>query len=195
MPRPTELDLTDLDAQPWRQVPMPGSNGGIELVPLAAPEGHFTILGRFPAGFERLTPGGYHASEEVLLLDGELELEGRTYRRGDLVVVPAEFLRTDMRSPQGCVVLAWFAGPAAFRPADALEACTDVITSVHVSDALGPGDSGPLISSGVAAWSVGDELVAGASGPVLEVVGAGLDRWAHDPSDPPAAGDLVRRGA
>ena len=49
--------------------------------------------------------------------------------------------------------------------------------------------------AGVAAWSVGDELVAGASGPVLEVVGAGLDRWAHDPSDPPAAGDLVRRGA
>lgn len=189
MPRPAELDLTDLHDVSWREVPMPGSNGGIELVPLAAPEGHFTILGRFPAGFERSTPGGYHASEEVLLLDGELELEGRTYRRGDLVVVPAEFLRTDMRSPKGCLVLAWFAGPADFRPADELAACSDVITSVHVT-----GASGSLVSSGVAAWSVGDELVAGASVPVLEVVGAGLDRWVRDPVDAPAAEDLVRRG-
>ncbi|WP_229052084.1 hypothetical protein [Aeromicrobium sp. Leaf350] len=189
MPRPTELDLTDLDAQPWREVPMPGSNGGIELVPLAAPEGHFSILGRFPAGFERLTPGGYHASEEVLVLDGELLLEGGTYRRGDLVVVPAEFLRTDMRSPQGCVVLAWFAGPAAFLPADELEACTDVITSTRVT-----GATGPLVASGVAAWSVGEPLVPGDPDFVREVVAGDLSHWSRPPAQAPGDDALVRRG-
>ncbi|GAA1746242.1 cupin domain-containing protein [Aeromicrobium alkaliterrae] len=189
MPRPTELDLTDLDAQAWRSVPMPGSNGGIELVPLAAPEGHFSILGRFPAGFERLTPGGYHASEEVLVLDGELLLEGGTYRRGDLVVVPAEYLRTDMRSPQGCVVLAWFAGPADFLAAEDLEACTDVITSVQVD-----GASGALVGSGVAEWSVGEALVAGGGSPTLEVVAADLSRWARGQAAVPSDDALVRRG-
>ncbi len=189
MPRPSELDLTDLHAQAWRAVPMPGSNGGIELVPLAAPEGHFSILGRFPAGFERLTPGGYHASEEVLVLDGELLLEGGTYRRGDLVVVPAEYLRTDMRSPEGCVVLAWFAGAAEFLAADQLGACTDVITSVQVS-----GASGSLVGSGVAEWSVGESLVAGGSTPTIEVVAADLSHWARGPAAAPGDDALVRRG-
>lgn len=188
MPRPTELDLTDLDAQAWRSVPMPGSNGGIELVPLAAPEGHFSILGRFPAGFERLTPGGYHASEEVLVLDGELLLEGATYRRGDLAVVPAELVRTDMRSPQGCVVLAWFAGPADFRPADDLGTCTDVVTAVRV-----PGDGPRLASSEVAEWTVGDALVPGGAVTTFEVVAADLSRWQRGPDLVIAPDDLVRR--
>lgn len=189
MPRPAELDLTDLHAQPWRHAPMPGSNGAIDLVPLAAPDGHFTILGRFPAGFERLTPGGYHAAEEVLLLDGELELEERTYRRGDLVVVPAQFVRTDMRSPKGCVVLAWFAGPADFRPPADLGACADAIASVHVT-----GASGRLISSDVAEWSIGDDLVPGDSAPTVEVVAADLSRWARGQAGAPSGDTLFRRG-
>lgn len=188
MSRPASLDLTDLAAQRWRYVPMPGSNGGIELVPLASATGLFTIVGRFRAGFERLATGGYRASEEFLLLEGELELEGVTYRRGDLTVVPADYARTEMRSPSGCVLLAWFGGPADFRSADELGECHDIIASIPTV-----GATAGLPSSDVADWTVGDPLVSNGGAAVVEVVDAGLTRWVRDPAEAPVATDLVRR--
>jgi hypothetical protein len=119
MARPHLLDLRATQ-QPWRKVPMPGANLGLELVRLEADRDGFTILGRFPAGFARVAAGGYEVAEEFLVLDGELELEGTVVRRGDLCAVAAGVVRAPMRSPLGCRMLAWFAGPAVFLPAEEL---------------------------------------------------------------------------
>jgi len=180
--RPTELDLTaDHELRP---APMPGANLPLDLVRLDSPADRFSILGRFPAGFERTVPGGYAAAEEFLVLDGELELEGRLLGRGDLTVVPAGYPRTGMRSERGCLVLAWFGGLPDFRPHDELPACDARVTTVRVD-----GDD-ELPESPVASWARG-EVPAG-DGPV-ELVTAGLDRWTRAGTPAPGAGDLVRR--
>jgi len=180
--RPTDLDLT-VDHQ-LRPAPMPGANRQLDLLRLDSPPDRFSILGRFPAGFERTVPGGYAAAEEFLVLDGELELEGRLLRRGDLTVVPAGYPRTEMRTEQGCLVLAWFGGLPDFRPHDELPPCDVPVTTVRV-DA-----DGELPASPVASWARG-EVPAG-DAPV-EVITADLTRWTRSGAPAPGAGDLVRR--
>ncbi|MCB1004715.1 MAG: hypothetical protein KDB35_11085 [Acidimicrobiales bacterium] len=168
----------------WRAVPMPGADHDLEVVRLASPRGRFSILGRFPAGFERAEPGGYLAAEEFLVLDGELELEDLVLRRGDLTVVPGGYARRGMRSPQGCLVLAWFGGLPDFLPADALPPCSTPIVTVRVD----AGDALP--ASPVALWSRGSVPLGDGE---VEVVSAALDRWTRGGSPAPSSGDLVRR--
>lgn len=181
---PTTLDL---DApQDWRPAPMPGANLPLDLVRLASPRARFTIHGRFPLGFERLTPGGYQAAEEFLVLEGELELEGRTYTRGDLTVVPPGYRRTEMRSPGGCRVLAWFSGLPDFVGHDRLTPGPDPVVSaaVHTGAAL-PSSPGGY-------WGCG-EVPAGTG--AVDVISAALDRWSRfEQAEPPLGPtDLVRR--
>lgn len=152
---------------------MPGANDDIELVPLACAPGRFTILGRFPAGFERLAHGGYACSEEFLVVDGELEFEGTTYVRGDLTVVPAHLLRTGMRSPQGCVLLAWFGGPADFRAPEELAHADGAVVTVKIWDR-----SVPLPSSAVGAWTRGPATHVD----VVDVVDLELGSWQRGPA-------------
>lgn len=73
MSAPTVIGLSG--DQPWVSAPMPASTHPLKVVRLASGRGRLTILARFPAGFTRLGAGGYAASEEFLVLDGELELE------------------------------------------------------------------------------------------------------------------------
>lgn len=168
----------------WSAAPMPGANRDLELVRLASPRDRFSILGRFPAGFARVVPGGYLAAEEFLVLDGELELEGRLLGRGALTVVPAGYQRTEMRSPKGCLVLAWFGGLPDFLPPDALPPCADPVETVPIwgSDEL------PI--SPIAGWRRG--AVPEGSGEV-EVISADLTRWTRTAHPAPAIGDVVRR--
>ncbi len=140
MPRPEALAL-DADLA-WRRVPMPGAELGLDLVPLAADGEAFTIVGRFPAGFARLAPGGYLAAEDFVVLDGHLEIEGVRYGPGTLTHVPARYLRSRMLAPQGCTVLAWFGGPAIFRE----------------PDELAPGSAEPIRSWDLGALADGEEL-------------------------------------
>lgn len=184
MSRPTHVDLTT-SRQEWRRVPMPGSNGDIELVPLACAPGCFTILGRFAPGFERLTLGGFRCSEEFLVLEGELELEGITYVCGDLTVVPAHLLRTEMRSPRGCLLLAWFGGPADFRAPDELDGpdgADGAVVSARTSDR-----TVSLPCSPVGAWTRGPAV----HDDVVDVIDPELGSWQRGPADA-AAGALVR---
>ncbi len=113
MSRPTSIRF-DSDEPAWRSVPMPASNLQFELRRLESSGHSFVIHGRFPAGFERNQPGGYAVPEEFIVLDGDLTLEGVSFRRGEMVYVPANFRRTSMTSVHGCEVIAWFGGPATF---------------------------------------------------------------------------------
>jgi hypothetical protein len=175
MPRPARLDLRT-SRPALRPVPMPGANLPIELVPLRSAGEAFTMLGRFPAGFERPGPGGYLAAEEFLVLDGDLELEDVVVGRGDLCAVPARWERTVMRSPGGCTVLAWFSGPADYRPAAELDGrAGEGMRRVRL---LGSTDDGCVLRTAEARW-----LVTGPAGPPTarpaDVVDADLATWAH----------------
>ena len=190
MARVTRLDLRAPD-QAWRHVDMPGANLGIDLVPLQASDGTFAILGCFPAGFERPGPGGYLVAEEFLVVDGALELEGTVVERGALGFVPARCVRTLMRSPGGCTVLAWFGGPADYRPAAELSGC--VGTGMQIVAALDARRGSVLLHTDEARWEIAD--VAGQ--PLLDrtadVVDLDLHTWARvGPGDPvPIAADRL----
>jgi hypothetical protein len=178
MARPRRLDLRERD-QPWRSVPMPGGSHDLDLVPLASDGDAFTILGRFPAGFGRAVPGGYRAAEDVIVLEGRLELEGRTYGPSTLVHIPARFVRTSMATLDGCVVLAWFSGPAVFRPAAELEpVATTGVRSVDLTSI----DAETVLETGVSRWTV---VSASRWPPHSDGVDLGLTAWARAGADWP----------
>lgn len=186
MSRPNDLDLTAAE-QPWRQVPMPGANQGVDLVPLASSGQTFALLVRFPAGFDRSTPGGYVCAEEFVVLDGFVEIEGRRYGRGDLTFIPAHYLRTSMLAPEGCTAIAWFGGPAVFRTVDELggEAVTTGIESVALDALLGA----DFLVTSEARWSVDLD----ATGPDDDGVDLALSRWWHGAAAVDEALGLRRR--
>ncbi len=192
MARPTRLDLRAPD-QAWRRVPMPGANLGIDLVRLQSPEGTSTMLCRFPAGFERAGPGGYLVAEEFLVLDGALEVEGTVVHRGALCAIPAGWERTRMHSPRGCTVLAWWSGPADYRPPAELSGRSGV--GLRVVQALDGAGLSPLLRTGDARWEVVDALPE-AAGRAVDVVDLALSAWARvEPGEPvpvPAGPLLVR---
>ncbi len=149
MSRPTAVDLT-VPHDRWREIPMPGSGVALQLVRLDAPNDTLAMYARFPAGFERATRGGYDVPEEFVVVDGELVLEGVTLRRGDLTYVPERKVRRGMSSEIGCTVLAWFGGPAEFRPEADLDPFEAPTQTVSVLDA----PHGVLLDVPPATWSV-----------------------------------------
>ncbi len=181
MPRAAELDLR-APGQPWRPVPMNGANLGLDVVPLQSSPGTLSMLARFPVGFARLTPGGYAATEEFLVIEGELEFEGVRHMPGSLAFIPARFLRTSLVAPGGCTVLAWWGGPAEFLPADRLvEHVRDGMTAVDVPSA----PPGLLLSAGPVTWRrhlPGDATPSAGA----DVVDLALTRWHRTSARPPS---------
>ena len=183
MTRPNSLDLTSGDF-PWRQVPMPGANLGLDIVPLPSPADRLSILGRFPVGFVRDTPGGYLHGEEFFVLSGFLEIHGVRYRPGTLTYIPAGFLRNDMAAPEGCSVLAWFAGPATFRAPEELPATDEAIRSVD----LRTSEPGLVLATPHSKWSLAsyEDWPEGAEG--FDLAGTGwacsVDDWIAAPPGP-----------
>lgn len=156
---------------------MPGANLGLSLVPLDSDPPTFAILGRFPKGFVRVSPGGYLAAEEFVVLDGYLEIEGARYRSGALVHIPARFLRTEMRAPHGCTVLAWFGGDAEFRTPDYL---TPPATSAVSSVDLKVAPTGVVMETEEARWTLIEDGTwpNGAEGFDIDAIG-----WARTEED------------
>jgi hypothetical protein len=70
----------------------------------------FTVLVRFPAGWERRHAGHYLVDEEVLFLEGSFEMSGVQYSAGSYAYFPAGYLREASRSTGGALALAWFSG-------------------------------------------------------------------------------------
>lgn len=183
MARPTLVDLTT-DDHPWRRVPMDGANTGIDVVPLASHPDDFVLLARFPAGFERAVPGGYHAAETFLVLDGSLQIGDLTVTRGDLTHLPAHLVRAPMRTAGGCTALAWFSGPATFLDPGELGECELDVRSVRIDAAGGEGEEVVVLDTPEARWSTTGDVVG-------EAVDLALTRWSSDGAGAPAPA-LVR---
>lgn len=156
---------------------MPGADRPIDLVRLDSAGDTFAILGRFPAGFARPVPGGYAVAEEFLVLDGALELEGTTVEPGALCFIPAHHPRAPMRSPAGCTVLAWFAGPPVFRPAAELTSSPSAAVAMLT---VGPAaDGGSLLLTSETDWRIADARRLQDAEPPVDVVDLARTWWAR----------------
>src|SRR5258707_13656794 len=110
--------VVDLLAARGRVVPMPDASSEIQSVLLHRDEqtrGR-TLTVRFPAGFTRTRPGRYQASEELLVLAGELRMEGLHLRAGDWAWGPPLLLRRDLTAAAGATVYAWFSSSNDWEP-------------------------------------------------------------------------------
>jgi hypothetical protein len=163
---------------------MDGANAGLDIVPLESAPGTLSMLARFPAGFARLAPGGYAATEEFLVIDGALDFEGVRHARGSLVHVPAAFLRTSLVSPDGRTVLAWWGGPAEFLSVDRLrDPVQEGLIALEVASA-GPGT---ILSAGLVTWTRHE---SGAPPPAVgDAVDLALTRWHRTTARPPDPGE------
>lgn len=96
----------------WGTTTISQGTADVEIVRLHAdPETKASVsLVRFPPGWQRPVDGHYGVHEEIVIVDGQLELTGVTYRPGDYGFVPKGGLRSMTTTPEGCVALAWFSG-------------------------------------------------------------------------------------
>ena len=102
----------------WRVAPMPGA-APVEMALLPKlPDNGFRAFVRFPAGWSRPDLGHYAVAEEFLVLEGELGLNGRRWKKGELAWIRAWQRRRDLQSPTGCLVFAWFGGTPRWIPGE-----------------------------------------------------------------------------
>ena len=126
-----EFDLLD-----WREAPMPGGRPVRTALLPRLPDGGFRAFVRFPAGWQRAEVGYYEVPEEFLIVEGELHLNGRTWKAGGYAWVPAFRRRKDLASPSGCVAFAWFASAPRWNPGEPAQAALGAdVAFAHWSEA------------------------------------------------------------
>jgi hypothetical protein len=104
-------DVVHLDGDlDWIDFEIPESNLPVRLVRLPSPA--LTLVVRFPEGWRREAMGRYSVSEEIVFLDGTLEMSRETYRAGDWAYVPAGTTRIATEARSEVLTLARFDGPA-----------------------------------------------------------------------------------
>ncbi len=109
---------------PWSEGLPGGGRDDVESKVLSrdAQAGDMSLLVRYPAGW---TPPGVEAldaEEEFYVLDGELQINGHSYRRDSYGCLPAGYPRRDAASPAGCVALTFFDGtPSVCEPGGTFE--------------------------------------------------------------------------
>ncbi|MFC5816679.1 cupin domain-containing protein [Nonomuraea harbinensis] len=113
MTRVVDLDGPGLD---WREVVMPASSGPVRLVRLHAAGEASVSLVRFPAGWSRPDTGHYSCAEEFVVLDGLISVSGTDFPAGTYAYLPPSTPRTaSVAGPGGCLAVAWFSGPPAWK--------------------------------------------------------------------------------
>jgi hypothetical protein len=73
-----------------------------------------TVL-RYPPGWRRDQGHALSVDEEIFVLEGALEINGRSYGKHFYGHLPADYLRRSMTSATGAVVLTFFSGEPATR--------------------------------------------------------------------------------
>ena len=99
----------------WDEQAMPGANLPVGLARL--PGSAFRALVRFPAGWSRPGSGSYSAAEEFTVLEGDLGMNGKTWRKGEHASIAAGEQRRNSSSASGCVAFARFDADPRWTPA------------------------------------------------------------------------------
>lgn len=104
------IEFVQAQYLPWRRIGPGLARADVEykLLSRDAGSGACTVLLRYPPGWQRLGPEHLAADEEFYVLDGALEMDGRTYRQDCYGFLPAGWTHERMASPCGAVVLAFY---------------------------------------------------------------------------------------
>ncbi|MBM3504153.1 MAG: hypothetical protein FJX65_09785 [Alphaproteobacteria bacterium] len=99
---------------PWIEGVPGGLRPGVESRTLSREEatGAATLLMRYPRGWRRGGPEYLTVSEEFLVLDGALLINGERYAKGHFAHFPSGYGRMEALAPDGAVVLTMLSGPA-----------------------------------------------------------------------------------
>ncbi len=119
MTRP-QIEFIQSQSLPWTHAPRFGLGDGVQVKVLSedADSGAASLLVRYPAGC-RLDPGARGADEEVLVLDGALQVGDRPYGHMAYAHWPNGFSAGARHSATGATVLTFFsADPRGRAPAD-----------------------------------------------------------------------------
>jgi hypothetical protein len=106
---------------PWQRGLPGGARTDVDckILSIDAGAGDMSAICRYPPGWSRAETEALRAEEEVFVLDGEIQINGHTYRRDSYACLPAGYPRSGASSAQGCVVLAFFSAvPERCAPTD-----------------------------------------------------------------------------
>ena len=98
---------------PWQEGIAGGARDDVQckVLSIDSEAGDSSLLVRYPAGWTRKLPEALTAEEEMYILDGEIEINGRTFRRDSYACLPAGYERQQATSERGCVALTFFDRP------------------------------------------------------------------------------------
>jgi Domain of unknown function (DUF4437) len=124
VPRP-HIDYLQSQALPWQPSPwryLPGCQ--VKSLSRDSDSGAVSVLVRFPSGWSAPAPGPLGTTEELIVLDGLLELGGRRYRQDCYGWFPSGWWHTVRAATDGAVALVFFGaepvcGAGALAPAGA----------------------------------------------------------------------------
>lgn len=104
------IEFVQAQTLPWQQIGSGLARPDAEYKMLSRdPEdGACSALIRYPAGWSRQGPEHIMADEEFYVLEGSLEMDGHVYPEDSYAFLPAGWTRHEMRSPEGCVLLAFY---------------------------------------------------------------------------------------
>ncbi len=106
MARP-HIEFIQSQALPWREGVFEGRFDGVSVKVLSRDEktGATSNLARYPAGWSRGGPEHLNADEELLVLEGDLEINGVSYSELCYAHLPAGHTRQSASSRSGAVAL------------------------------------------------------------------------------------------
>lgn len=188
MPEATVVDAGgDLD---WADFDIPDSNVPVRIATLRTdPSRALTLFVRFPEGWERPPAGSYSSAEELVLLEGTLEMSGRTFEAGDWAHIPAGTRRIGSAARADSLSLARFDGPARWSHDSSLAAGSILITRLESGPASGPSPLGPATllcaTARVTSWLLEAPAPGGTAPFDVELLALESRTWAWVPAGAP----------
>ena len=96
---------------PWLPGGLPGgtrADAEAKILSADPARGDCSVLLRYPAGWSRPDGEALAAEEEMYVLDGAIEINGRSYGRDTYACFPPGHVRRSAASQRGCVTLTFF---------------------------------------------------------------------------------------
>lgn len=104
------IEFVQSQMLPWRRIG-PGlarPDAEYKLLSRDPGDGACSFLMRYAPGWSREGPEHIIADEEFFVVDGGLEMDGHYYPANSYAYLPAGWTRHEMRSEQGCVLIAFY---------------------------------------------------------------------------------------
>jgi hypothetical protein len=105
----SHIEYLQSQSLPWQPSPWPHLGGCHTKVLSRDPiDGAVSLLVRFPAGWQTASPGYLSATEEMFVLEGALDVNGRRWDQDCYAWFPAGFAHARRAAPEGAVALVFY---------------------------------------------------------------------------------------